>query len=280
VPAPGISVNVVGVTRTPPSRPPLDRDLRPDPLWRVEVVEALPSTNAAVVERARRDEPEGLVLVAEHQTAGRGRLDRAWETPARAALTFSALLRPRVPDRRWPWLPLLAGVAVCEGVAAAGGPRCELKWPNDVMYGDHKLAGILAERVDTRAGAALVVGIGLNVTSQREELPVPTATSLLLAGMPAPDRSRLLVAILDALADHYRAWQEAGGDASAGLAADYTRVCRTVGSEVEVHLPDGRTLRGRAVGVDDDGGLVVDSGGTRVSLSAGDVVHVRPGAAP
>lgn len=245
------------------------------PWARVEVVDEAPSTNALLAERARAGAVEGVVVVAEHQTAGRGRLDRTWTTPPRAALTFSVLLRPKVPDLAWSWLPLLTGVAVVEGIAAAGGPRCGLKWPNDVMYGGRKLAGLLAERVSTPDGAAAVLGIGLNVSTRSEELPVETATSLQLAGMQRPDRTSLLVAVLEALGTRYLTWAAAGGDPGP-LLADYRARCTTVGQDVVVSLPSGAALTGRAAGIDATGALVVDSPEGRVTISAGDVVHVRP----
>jgi BirA family biotin operon repressor/biotin-[acetyl-CoA-carboxylase] ligase len=242
----------------------------------VEVLEEAPSTNALLAARARAGAPEGTVLVAEHQTAGRGRLDRSWETPARAALTFSVLVRPAgVPDRAWPWLPLLTGVAVLDGVLAAGGPPCALKWPNDVMHDGLKLAGLLAERVETPTGPAAVLGVGLNVTTARQELPVETATSLHLAGMARIDRTMLLVHLLDALGGRYRTWTTSGGDPREGLLGEYNRCCATVGEQVRVHLPSGQVLEGTAVSVDGDGGLVVATPTGRVAVSAGDVVHVR-----
>ena len=214
------------------------------------------------------------MVVAEHQTAGRGRLDRSWETPPRAALTLSVLLRPPVPDGRWPWLPLLAGLAVADGVVAAGGPPCELKWPNDVQHDGLKLGGILVERLDTDVGPAAVVGIGVNVSTRRSELPVETATSLVLAGMLKPDRSRLLLAMLDALATRYDPWVASGGDPSR-LSQEYAERCDTVGRLVRVHVPGGEVLEGIAAGVDGDGGLLLDVDGRNVALSAGDVTHVR-----
>jgi BirA family biotin operon repressor/biotin-[acetyl-CoA-carboxylase] ligase len=266
------------------SRPPLDPGVlttaltRPGSLWReVVVLQESPSTNAAVAERAREGASEGLVLVAEHQTAGRGRLDRVWVTPPRAALTFSFLLTPdRVPTARWPWLPLLAGLAVAEAVRRATDVSCDLKWPNDVLAGEErKLAGILVERVERAPGAAAVVGVGLNVSTTGEELPVETATSLALQRAGTLDRSVILRAVLRTFESLYRQWQAEGGDAGGGLRDSYVRRCVTVGRDVRVQLPDGESVSGRATGVDDDGRLLVSTtGGVRV-LGAGDVVHVR-----
>jgi BirA family biotin operon repressor/biotin-[acetyl-CoA-carboxylase] ligase len=276
------------VTDAAASRPPLDPErLRAavtagNAPWRgVEVVAATASTNADVGVRARAGEPEGLVLVAEHQTAGRGRLDRGWETPARAALTFSVLLRPSgVPDRRWPWLPLLTGLAVVEGIAAAGGPACGLKWPNDVQHEGRKIAGILVERLETSRGPAAVVGVGLNVSTRPDELPVATATSLAVAGAGDIDRTSLLLSLLAALGRRYDAWTRSAGDPALGVLAEYRRHCVTIGQPVRVHLPSGEVIEGTAVAVDRDGALVVGSGARRVTVNAGDVVHVRPADAP
>jgi BirA family biotin operon repressor/biotin-[acetyl-CoA-carboxylase] ligase len=246
--------------------------------WRdVAVLPETPSTNAVVAARARAGEPAGLVLVTEHQTAGRGRLDRVWVTPARAALTFSVLVRPdAVPTARWPWLPLLAGLAVVEGVRRATGIEATLKWPNDVLVDDAKVAGILVERVESPAGAAAVVGVGLNVSSTRDELPVATATSLVLAGAVSPDRTRILAEVLSAFARLYDGWTAVRGDAGRGLHAQYVAACSTIGHEVRVELPAGSVLTGEAVGVDPDGRLEVAAAGRVQNLGAGDVVHLRP----
>jgi len=252
------------VTTELPPRPPLDRDRLAAlaPAYAVEVVEQVASTNAVVADRAREGAEAGLVVAAEHQTAGRGRLDRTWDTPARAALTFSVLLRPSVPPVRWPWLPLVAGLAFGSGFPAPVG----LKWPNDVLVGDRKLAGILVELVDAPAGPAAVVGVGINVTTTTGELPVPEATSLHVEGVHV-DRTDLLVGYLRELRRRLDHWQN-GTDR---LRADYERLCVTLGRQVRVDLPGGRTLHGRAERIDADGRLVVD--GTPVA--AGDVVHAR-----
>jgi BirA family biotin operon repressor/biotin-[acetyl-CoA-carboxylase] ligase len=210
------------------------------------------------------------VVVTEHQTAGRGRLDRTWETPPRAALTFSVLLRPTAAAADWPWLPLLAGHALGRALREAGFD-VGVKWPNDVLVGGLKVAGILVERVETPTGPAAVVGIGLNVTSTRAELPVETATSLAVEGA-APDRTELLVAVLGTLRSEYDAWQHG---AAADLRAAYTRECVTVGRDVRVELPSGERLIGRATGVDPGGRLLVRGPAGETAVGAGDVVHVR-----
>lgn len=270
----------------PANRPPLDREtLAASSSWRFEVVEESPSTNAEVAARFRDGERPGFALVAEHQTAGRGRLDRSWVTPARSALTVSFLLDPAgVPVARWPWLPLLAGVAVAEAVrrsapdVAAG---VALKWPNDVLVsdprGDRKLAGVLLERVEADGRAAAVVGIGLNVSQTRAELPVPEATSLAAEGA-AVDRTALLLLLADELAARAAAWTGAGGQPDQ-VRASYLRLCRTVGRTVRVQLPGQESLEGEAVDVDADGRLVLRTAAGRRRVGAGDVVHVRPGPA-
>ncbi len=248
---------VYGDLDRPPLRPlALRRALDPDG-WRVEVLAETGSTNAVVAARAAAGEPAGLVVVAEQQTAGRGRLDRTWTSPPRAGLTFSVLLRPSLPLARWGWVPLWGGLAVAEAVRE----RCEVdavvKWPNDVLVGGEKVCGLLAEAT----GGALVLGIGLNVTTTREELPQDRpATSLRLAGATTTDRDTLLRAVLRSLD---RALGAADPDA-------YRARCDTLGRRVRVVLAD-REVEGTAERVDDDGRLVVDG----TPYAAGDVVHLR-----
>ncbi len=266
-------------TTLPPSRPALDAATLTAALatggsfWRpVQVLGTVGSTNAVLAAAAADGAPEGTVLVAEHQEAGRGRLDRVWVSPPRAGLTVSVLLRPDVPLSRRSWLPLLTGVALAEAVRNGTGVRAALKWPNDLLAADGgKLAGILAEA----AGGAVVVGVGLNVSTTERELP-EGGTSLLLAGVRRPDRSALLVDFLRALADRYTRWASSLGDpVQSGLARDYLAWSATVGAPVEVAMPDGSVLEGVAEAVDWDGRLVVAGGAGRVELASGDVRHVR-----
>ncbi|BCB85220.1 biotin--[acetyl-CoA-carboxylase] ligase [Phytohabitans suffuscus] len=246
------------------------------------------STNADAADAARAGEPEGLVVVAETQTAGRGRRERAWTSPPRAGITASVLLRPgvAVPEREWPaappaaygWLPLLAGVALVETVNRLAEVPAVLKWPNDLMVGDLKCAGILAEGVPNGGAAAVVVGIGLNVTSRTGELPPDRpATSLQLAGATMTDRDPLLRALLRGVGTWYARWRLAGGDAEAsGLAEAYRHHCATIGRSVRVRLPSGDELAGEATAVDAEGQLVVRTAeGRSQSVAAGDVLHVR-----
>ena len=264
----------------PAARPPLDRarvapgapGLMPDLV--VEVVDVLASTNAEVARRAVEGAPDGLVVVADHQTAGRGRLDRSWESPAGTSVTFSLLLRPATPTRAWPWLPLLTGYAVDKALKASG-LQAGVKWPNDVLVGDKKVAGILVERLETPDGPAAVVGVGINVGLTAEELPVPTATSLEIElGRPV-DRTDVLVEALNAVREAVDAWELGGDPSGMRLHESYAAACVTVGRDVRVDLPDGTVLEGRAVEIDPAGQLVVESDGRRVAVSAGDVVHVR-----
>jgi BirA family biotin operon repressor/biotin-[acetyl-CoA-carboxylase] ligase len=177
-----------------------------------------------------------------------------------------------VPTPTWGWVPLLAGVALAQTV----GSDAQLKWPNDVLLGDQarKVAGIL---VQSAAGVA-VVGIGLNVTTTLEELPVPTATSLSIEGLAtSSDRENLLGEFLRTFDRLYRAWQAASGDAEAsGLAAAYRSLCGTIGQRVSVQQPDGELI-GEAIGVDADGQLLVRATdrGEPVAVAAGDVTHLR-----
>jgi BirA family biotin operon repressor/biotin-[acetyl-CoA-carboxylase] ligase len=240
-------------------------------LWRdVEVVERTQSTNADIGARARAGEAAGLVLFAEEQSAGRGRLDRRWEAPARSSLLLSCLLRPAPPTGTWTLLPFVCGVAVAEAVRAVGGLDADLKWPNDVLVGGRKLGGILVERVES----AVVLGIGVNVSLRDSELPVPGATSVALAGGVA-DREMLGKEVLRALARRYATWSDADGAPEAILPA-YREICATIGRVVTVHLPGGEQVSGRVAAVDDGGRLVlVRPDGAQSAVSAGDVVHVR-----
>lgn len=260
-------------------RPPLDEAvlraalLSPESLWQeVHVVDEVPSTNAALAQRARDGAPVGTVLTADFQSAGRGRLDRTWDAPPRSGLAVSVLLAPaEVPASRWTWLPLLLGLAL-DATVNKTGVASGLKWPNDVTVEGRKLAGILVERIDTPTGPAAIAGFGINVSTTVDELPVANATSLQLEGADTLDRSVLLRSCLRNIEALYASWVATKGDPEAGIHASYLRRCLTVGQRVVLHGPDGTQTVGTAETIDEWGCLVIDG----KSVSAGDVVHVRP----
>ncbi|WP_344947673.1 biotin--[acetyl-CoA-carboxylase] ligase [Sphaerisporangium flaviroseum] len=264
--------------RPPLSQAALTRALvRPGGLWsQLTVVDRTGSTNADLAQAAREGAREGAVLIAELQLAGRGRLGRVWTAPARSGLTFSVLLRPGVPPVRQGWVTLLVALAAASALRRVAGVDVRLKWPNDLLIGERKVAGVLAERVE----GAVVVGMGLNVTVRADELPVTTATSLSIEDAECADRDPLIRAVLREIEAHYRDWVAADGDAdAAGLRSAYLAMSATVGQEVRVELPGERLLTGVATGVDGSGHLIVHTGGADHALSVGDVVHIRPASA-
>ncbi|MEU8033454.1 biotin--[acetyl-CoA-carboxylase] ligase [Streptomyces sp. NPDC049099] len=269
-------------------RPPLNAAalrralVREGSLYReVDVVQRTGSTNSDLVARAAAGKAgEGAVLVAEEQTEGKGRLDRRWTAPPRSGLFFSVLLRPvEVPVARWGWLPLLTGVAVAAGLSRGAGVDTALKWPNDLLVTvggeERKAGGILAERAGE---GGVVIGVGINVTLRAEELPVPQAGSLALAGAAGTDRDPLLRAVLRSLEEWYGRWRGAGGDPTlSGLQEAYAAGCATLGRTVRAELPGERSIVGEAVAIDGDGRLVIATEtGVREPVGAGDIVHLRP----
>lgn len=232
-----------------------------------EILETTPSTMTEVERRAARSAPEGTVVVAEEQTAGRGRRGRAWESSARAGLWWSILLRPQVPADRLGWLPLVVGVGVARGLQLAADVGVALKWPNDVLVDGRKLAGILAERL---ADGSVIVGVGINTEQDAADLPEGGA-SLRTVGVSV-DRTAVLVNVLSAVAGTYREWL-AGADVS----GEYAGLSATLGQDVHADLGD-RMVIGRAVRLGPSGELVVvDAGGAEHELTAGDVTLTRRG---
>lgn len=245
--------------------------------------ESIGSTNTEALADAR----PGRVVVADHQSAGLGRRGRSWSSPPGTGMAISAVL-PAVPSALAGWLPLAAGVAVRRALGDSRWPvEAVLKWPNDVLLetGPHpgKLCGVLAQ---VAPSGAVVVGAGLNVDHDADQLPVPTATSWRLArgGSPLPDGAR--AAFLEDYLAHLAALHETlaatdptdavRSESTEALRAAYRQGCSTLGRDIVVHRPDGTRETGRAVAVDEHGALVVEdvSGGRRVH-HAGDVEHVR-----
>lgn len=222
------------------------------------------STNTVAANLAREGAGDGLVVVADHQTAGRGRLGRRWQAPPGTSLLVSVLLRPGPPPghAHLPMIAMaLAASDACEAVC--GGVRPLLKWPNDLVVGDRKVGGILGEATAESA----VVGLGLNVAWGDVDPPPPGGSLDGLAGRPV-SRDDLLDALLTALAD--RLAQE-----TAGLLDDYRARSATLGRRVAVALWAGK-VEGEATGITPDGHLIVDDGVRVHVITAGDVIHLRP----
>jgi BirA family biotin operon repressor/biotin-[acetyl-CoA-carboxylase] ligase len=243
--------------------------------WEIHWLDEVDSTNTLVRDRARRGAADGLVVAADHQTAGRGRLDRRWESPPGANLLASVLLRPHCDA---------ADVHLCTGaVALAAADACRevagvepvLKWPNDLLLGGSKLAGVLAEAEFARGAlTAVVVGIGMNVAWPGPEGAGGTCLDD-VSGVAQPvDRAALLERLLGSLAARRPLLDDAGGRRT--LADEVRRRCATLGQPVRVDLP-GEELVGLAVAIDDAGRLVVETVSGPRLVSAGDVVHLRTG---
>lgn len=245
--------------------------------WTVRQIAVTGSTNADLAAAASTLR-HGLVLTTEEQMRGRGRAGRDWVCPPGAGLMFSVLLRePRIPADRRGWTGAVLGLAIVRAISARTGLDAALKWPNDILIGGRKCAGILGEVADD----AVVIGSGINVSLVADELPRDDATSLLLAGAgtaEALNRAGLLAGILDEFGFLLDRWVAAGGDIDrSGLRADYLAVCATVGSRVRLVLPGGGEPVLQAIDVAADGSLVVqDDAGRRRSYSVADVVHLRP----
>ncbi|WP_291313370.1 biotin--[acetyl-CoA-carboxylase] ligase [Corynebacterium sp. UBA2622] len=225
--------------------------------WRdVRWVESVGSTNAELL----ADGQAGDVLIADAQTAGRGRMGRTWVSPKGAQLCLSVLVDAEPVDRVG-LLPLATGLAVADVI-----PEASLKWPNDVLLGGRKLAGILAEADLSGEAPRAVLGVGVNVAWRREDLPVETATSLNLEGVDV-EWDQFTVDLLLALGERIRQWRE--GDAQ--LLEDYRAVCSTIGRAARLERAGG-DVEGVVDDINDAGEIVIDG----TAYSAGDVTHLRP----
>ena len=234
-----------------------------DSYWRVSVFQSVTSTQAELV--AKEIPQHGDVFVTEFQSAGRGRLDRTFEAAKSSALLFSIYLEPKRSKSEWSAIPLLAGVSLFNSLSELDPNfKGNLKWPNDLLIGEKKVAGILVEARDS----GVVIGIGLNVSMEKSELPVPTATSLVLESFSELDRNLILPTILKSLAITIDLWESG----STLPFVQYRAASSTIGKKVEVHLPSGETLKSSAVNINELGELQLASG---VRVNVGDVIHLR-----
>lgn len=242
---------------------------------RVLRYESLPSTNSEAARFAVHGAEEGLAIVADEQTAGRGRLQRSWSSPKGAGLYFSILLRPKIASDRWPLITFVATLAVGDALFETGEVRTDIKWPNDLLANERKICGILAEAIETPTGRAVVVGIGVNLTN--DAFPhslLGVATSVAQESGRLTDRETILAALLRALARWYSLLQEPEG-AEKILATWTSRSSYSSGRFVRVTNGD-EIVQGITRGVENDGALRVETAEGIQVIRAGDVTSVRP----
>ncbi|ASY29363.1 BirA family transcriptional regulator, biotin operon repressor / biotin-[acetyl-CoA-carboxylase] ligase [Candidatus Planktophila lacus] len=260
----GSTVLVVGsqAPRAPLNKSIIDANI--SQYWRVSVVDLTASTQSDLAELVNSSVAKsGEVIAAEFQSNGRGRLDRTFEAPPKSALLFSLYVAPKRARSDWSFISFLAALAMREVISKDIKDKVSLKWPNDILIGDSKVAGLLAQQI----GDGVILGIGLNVAMSADELPVPTATSLALAGSNNLDRNLLLSAFLNRFADIFEAW-DSGGD----FLEKYRQVSSTLGRHVRVEVLGRDSIEAEAVAITAQGALIL-SDGTEVNV--GDVVHLR-----
>ncbi|CAB5239550.1 unannotated protein [freshwater metagenome] len=234
------------------------------PYWRVSVVDLTGSTQSDLAKIPELH--SGEVLATEYQSAGRGRLDRNFEATPMSALLFSMYVHINRPKESWGWLPLLAAQSLRESLSELDSRvEISLKWPNDLLIHDKKVAGLLCES----HGQGVIIGVGLNVAMDTVELPVSTATSLMLQEFGELDRNKILVNFLHKFRKDLNKWDSEGSES---FIDNYRQHSATLGLEVRVELPDGRILHSTAVDLSLTGELKLASG---ESVMAGDVIHLR-----
>ena len=248
-------------------RAPLDKSIIASEIsqyWRVSVVDLTTSTQNDLADLVNSSlAKSGELIAAEFQSAGRGRLDRTFEAPHQSALLFSFYLEPKRSAGDWSFISFLAAISMQEVISNFLDQPVTLKWPNDILICEKKVAGILAQQ----AGNGVIIGIGLNVSMSAEELPVPTATSLLLAGSKQLDRNYLLVEFVNNFQQKFIQW-EVGHD----FVTDYQKVSATIGREIEVEVPGRESVSGMAQSISPQGALILGDG---TAINVGDVVHLR-----
>ena len=239
--------------------------------WRVIVTPETTSTQNDLSHRARNGRARsGDICVTEFQSAGRGRLDRTFVAPEKSALLFSIFLEPKRGSNHWGLLSLLASVAVHGAIMKVGEiSNVTIKWPNDILIDEKKCAGLLSEVVVTDKGLGVIIGIGINVDMNNDQLPIPTATSLGLDSSLVIDRNLLLSEILNRFEARFLAW-ESGADQE--ILREYLPLSSTIGRDIEVTMADGQVIQANAQGLTTSGQLVLASGQI---ISVGDVRHLR-----
>ena len=232
------------------------------PYWRVSVVELTSTTQGDLVQRVREGAAHiGDVIVAEYQSAGRGRLNRSFEASKGTALLFSFYIEPKRNRDDWGWLPLIAGYSVANSLSAF---NATVKWPNDILIRDKKVSGLIAEVV----GSGVVIGIGINVGMSESQLPVQNATSLLIEGAVDVTRNQILCEVLEQFEQHFLQWDNGADE----IQALYKQVSATLGKQVRVEYPGGASHAALAQSISETGALILDDG---THVQSADVIHLR-----
>lgn len=232
--------------------------------WRVSVVELTASTQNDLAELVKsKTAINGEVISAEFQSAGRGRLERTFEAVPNSALLFSFYISPKRPRSEWGFIAHLAALTMHEVISEGLPLKVNLKWPNDILIGEKKVAGLLAQASDE----GVIIGIGLNVAMTVDELPVGTATSLAIAGSRELNRNIILSKFLKLFEGKFSAW-ETGVDFN----ESYSNVCSTLGKEVQIEVGGRANRTGIAKSINGFGALVLEDG---FEVNVGDVVHLR-----
>jgi len=260
------TLTVLGVGTSAP-RAPLDETLiasLTSQYWRVSVVELTASTQSDLAELASAGRvTNGDVIAAEYQSSGRGRLDRTFDAPASTALLFSFYLEPQRNRSDWGFIAHLAALTLQEVISANLKSEIKLKWPNDILISDKKVAGLIAQTT----GEGIIVGIGLNVGMSSEELPVSTATSLAITGSNQLDRNYILVQFLKLFSSKFQEW-----DIGRNFTAEYSKVSATLGKQVQIEVAGRDNRTGLAQSITSSGSLMLADG---FEVNVGDVVHLR-----
>jgi len=230
--------------------------------WRVSVLELTASTQSDLLELVRTGDAQGGdVVAAEFQSHGRGRLTRSFDAPPHTALLFSFFIQPKRARGDWGWIPLIVGASMAQVLGNLGA---HVKWPNDILIGEKKICGIIAEATEN----GVVIGIGINVGMQIAQIPVPNATSLLIEGAYDRSRNELLTEFLNNFETNFREWD----NGSNSINNIYLGMSATIGKKVRIEYPDGRFEIGWATAISVAGELVLDNG---TIVQAGDIIHLR-----
>ncbi len=230
--------------------------------WRVNMVEVTTSTQSDLVKLVRSAKAHaGDVLTADYQSSGRGRLSRSFDAPAGTALLFSFYITPVRSRQDWGWISLIAGASVAQVLSHL---NAEVKWPNDILIKNKKISGIIAEAIEE----GIVIGIGINVGMKESELPVPSATSLLIQGAIEKERNQILIEFLNTFYINFTTWDRGSDE----MRAIYRGLSATIGRPVRIEYPNGHFEVGTAVAISNAGELVLDAG---THVQAGDITHLR-----